>query len=159
MNKKIILDNIYYNLGRQHTDFKIFGLLSKNIGTKWKKYSEVCFPLNLRETSLFLEKVNNRTICENEIVLDIEDKNNIDKIIERLKKLTDCDIFVYDTGSRGIHVHLWDKNPTEEKLKEELIQVFKADTLKLTGKPIALENVPHWKTGKIKRLIWTKNNL
>lgn len=158
MNKKNILDNIYYNLGRQHTDFGIFGL-HKDFSTKWKKYSKVCFPLNPWETSNSLNKVNNRTICKNEIVLDIENKNDLKKLIKKISQITDCDIYLYDTGSRGIHIHLWYKNPIEQDIQKRLIKIFKADNMKLTGKPIALEDTPHWKTGRTKKLIWKQKNL
>lgn len=160
MEKKVWLDKLYYDFGKQHTDFKIFGL-HKDLKTKWIKYSEVCFELDPFQTTFFLEKVNNRTICENEIVLDIEDKNNIEKIKGQLKNpiLNDCNILMYDTGSRGIHIHLWFKNPINENLKKSMIKIFDADEMKTTGKPIALENFPHWKTNKKKELIWVLKNL
>jgi hypothetical protein len=161
MTKKSILDNIYYNLGRQHTDFRIFGL-SKDFSTQHKTYQEVCFPLDFNQTTPFLEKVNNRTICQNEIVLDIEDKTNFEQLKEKLSSplINDCDILMYDTGSRGLHIHLWYNNPISTKIKENLIKIFGADALK-SGEysPIALENVPHWKTGKKKELIWERKNL
>lgn len=160
-NKKEILDNIYYNLGRQHTDFHIFGL-HKNFNTKHKKYSTICFNLDFDETNPFLNNINNRTICENEVVLDIETKESLEEVKKKLSSplLNDCDIFIYDTGSRGIHVHIWYKNPISKEIKKALIKIFGADALKSGDySPIALEKVPHWKTGRYKKLIWQRKNL
>ena len=142
MNKKTILDDIYYNLGRQHTDFEIFTLIKQNeeiFSSKHVKYSKAIFPLdfNLLPQSDFINNINNRTICSNEIVLDIENKENIEQIKEKLAKISDCDIFMYDTGSRGIHIHMWYRNPVNDKIKRMLIKIFKSDGLKLTGHPIA----------------------
>ena len=83
-------------------------------------------------------------------MLDIEEKKGITKIIKKLKNL-DVPFYIYFTGSRGYHIHIFFKKEliTEEKTK--IIKSFRADPQKDGERTmIALENVPHWKTGKLK---------
>ena len=110
MNKKEWLDHLYYDVGRQQYDFELCGLKKigeETISTKWKKYSEVCFPLNPNE-DWKIEWVNNRTILPNEIVLDIEnpDLNNLLSVIKKLRDKTE-NFKLFGTGSRGYHIHIF----------------------------------------------------
>ena len=167
--KKEILDRIYYNLGRQHTDFEVFSLKKKDdevISSKHLKFSEAIFPVDFDgscdnwKTQKFFAEINNRTICKNEIVLDIETKEKTKEIKNKLQEIDDCNILLYDSGSKGIHAHLWYKNPINREIKESLIKIFGADGLKSGEKsPIALEEIAHYKTGRKKKLIWKQLNL
>ena len=156
MNRKEWLDHLYYDVGRQQYDFELCGLKKigeETISTKWKKYSEVCFPLNPNE-SWKIDWVNNRTILPNELVLDIENKDDLPKIKEKIEMLKLGNCYIYDTGSRGYHIHIFSIIPLTKETKEFFIRYFGADIAKAGGKTmIALENCPHWKTGKEKRLV------
>lgn len=171
MNKKEILDRIYYDLGGQHTDFFVFSLKKKDdevISSVHLKYSTAVFPIDFDgscgddwKKEKFFSEINNRTICKNEVVLDIETKEKTQEIKNKVKEIDDCDIYIYDSGSKGIHVHIWYKNPISTEIRESLIKIFGADALKSGDKsPIALEDTSHWKkTGRKKKLIWKQLNL
>lgn len=158
-NKKMWLDHLYYNVGKQQYDFKLCGL-KKNpdesiTSTKWKKYSEVCFPLEPWE-DYKLKWINNRQILPNELVLDIEEKEGFDEIIKKVKTWG-YPYRVFSTGSRGFHIHMFfDKELTKEE-KLRIIETLKADKQKAhENSMIALEYCPHWKTGKMKEEITWK---
>lgn len=168
--QKEILDRIYYDLGNQHTDLEVFSLKKKDdevISSKHLKFSEAVFPVEFDGScedwrkQKFFSEINNRTICKNEVVLDIETKEKTKEIKNKLKEIDDCDIFMYDSGSVGIHVHLWYRNPIKKEIKEKLIEIFGADSLKSGEKsPIQLEDTLHWKrTGRKKKLIWKQISL
>ena len=85
--------------------------------------------------------------------LTIKVKNNC-KILNKKGVKYDC----YSTGSRGYHIHLYIKDllfmEKEERrtFRLNLITFFGAERQKASdGSPIALEGVPHWKSGKIKK--------
>jgi len=155
MNKKERLDYLFYKIGQQKYDFYLCGLFKVNgeiKATRWKKYSELCFHLNPWEDYL-LDNINQRQILPNEVVLDLEDKERIDEIIKTLKEKKSL-FYAYATGSKGYHVHIFFKKELTEKQKLKIIQYYGADTQKASSKTmIALEFVPHWKSGKIKGLI------
>jgi hypothetical protein len=155
MNKKVWLDKLYYDLGKQQYDFRISGLTKKGdkiISTKWKKYSEVCFGLNPWDDKK-LWWVNNREILPNEVVIDLENKKYLRPIIKKLKKYNSS-FYVFDTHSRGYHIHLFFNKPIEEEQKRAIIKQFLGDEQKAYfGSTIALEYTNHWKSGKIKELM------
>lgn len=156
MNKKEWLDHLYYDIGKQQYDFELCGMKKegdKITTTKWVKYSKLIMPLNSWD-SWKIDWVNNRTILPNEIVLDIEEKNKLKEVVDKLYKYKFLGWNVYDTGSRGYHIHLYFADAISKKTKEFFIREFGADMTKSGDRVmIALENCPHWKTGKIKKMI------
>lgn len=171
LSKKAWLDYLYYEIGKQRYDFKLCGLkLIKSdsepdqiIFTKWKPYSEVCFNLNPEE-DYKIEWVNNREILPNEIVLDIDDYSRtscnmkLKEVVTKLKKLLFKNFYIYDTGSKGYHIHIFSISTITKEDKRFLIKYFGTDLLKMNGM-IALEHCPHWKTGVIKKRGFDKNAL
>ena len=156
MNKKAWLDYLYYHVGKQQFDFFVCGLKLLPDGnvfaTKWKKYSEVCFPLNPWESNK-IEWLNQRQIFPNEIVLDIEEKENIKPIVEKLEE-SELDYTIWETGSRGYHISILFPEKLTQKKKEAAVKILGTDLQKCSEKClIALENCPHWKTGKLKKEI------
>ena len=158
ISKKGWLDYLFYKIGKQQYDFKLCGLQKTEDrvkATKWRKFSEVIFPIDVNE-DWKIKHINNREILPNEVVLDLEDKKQYPKVIERLKEIG-WEFYAYETGSRGHHIHIFFNRAmtSEEKLK--IIKEFGADEQKASNScMIALENCPHWKTGKIKELIQWK---
>lgn len=155
MNKKEWLDFLYYDLGKQQFDFLVCGLKKTDkgtIATPWKKYSELIFPLNPWE-DYKIQYINQRQIFPNEVVLDIEEKDRLEPIIDELNKFENINKFyVFETGSRGYHIHIFFKNSLNEKTKAKIINYFQTDMHKASDKTmIALEWCEHWKSGKIKR--------
>jgi hypothetical protein len=156
VNRKEWLDYVYYKLGNQF-DFLVCGLTRLPNGeikaTKWRKYSEVCFGLNPWEY-MKIEWINQRQILPNELVLDIEEKESYNEVIKKVKEYGFDKWYAYDTGSRGTHIHLFSSTNITEKQKEFFCNEFNSDKAKIKEKTmIALENCPHWKTGKIKTLM------
>jgi len=140
----------------EHDDFKLHFMKSKTIpGWKsWKKYSE-CTDAERNESNL-------RSLFDDEKILDLDEP-------ERLKEITiklDQEKYSYElwkTGSKGYHFSLifpeLKKLPEEKrkKLRSEFIKSFNCDDSKKTGL-LALENTPHFKTGRLKELLSKKDN-
>jgi DNA primase catalytic subunit len=150
-SKKEILDKLFYETNQQR-DFLVCGLHKqgdKVISTKWKKYSEVCFPIDANE-DYKINWVNQRQILPQEIVLDLESPDQLKPTIQKLREL-DLVFHCYSTGSRGFHIHILFNQDLSEQEKSGIISFFGADGLKAASKTmIALENCPHWKSGEIK---------
>ncbi len=151
MDIKSWLDQVYYKIGGQKYDFYLQYSEKDKINTRWKKYSEVCFNYEDSKSKWFLEHVNQRQILPIEVVLDLEEKQQLDPVIKRLKEFN-LIFYVFATGSRGYHVHLFFKRELSEKEKLQIIKYFGADTQKASKKClIALEFSKHWKSGLVKR--------
>lgn len=154
-DKKMWLDKLHYNHDKQQGNLELAYSYRDNEGSpkfsKWKKY------LNCGEKDI--EKANNRSILKNEIVLDGEDKTQFKEILNQVKK--DFNYYsAYDTGSRGFHISLFFKEPLTPEEKEAVIGKYGVDKQKATERClIALEGVPHWKTGKPKTLIEQKEGV
>ena len=158
--KKDFLDNLYYCTCEQNYDFFLSCLWKVDDevkSTKWKKFSECVFLVDENGNSedkkieWFFKNINQRQILPFEIVLDIEERNGIKEILNEIKKWN-IEFSVYDTGSRGYHIHILYSRDLKKREKTAIIKKSKADMQKDSNKTmIALENSPHWKTGKIKR--------
>ena len=155
MNVKSWLEQIYYNAGKQKYDFFVCGLKKNGEdikATKWKKFSEVVFPIDNSE-SYKLDWINQRQILPNEIVLDLEHVDKLPAVVIALNELK-LNYNIFATHSHGFHIHLFFEEELTEMEKEAVIEYFGADIQKSSLKTmIALEFVPHWKSGKIKELI------
>lgn len=159
MNRKKYIQELCNKYG----DFKVaFSFKNKKGDIIWSKHKSVieCWE---SDTGLgFLDKVNHRQILPFEIVLDIDDnpsKKNLNLICDKLDSLL-CKYIAFFTGSKGYHIHIKEKDllfispQQREKLRETMILYFKCDIAKKSEKSmIALENVPHWKTGKLKKRV------
>lgn len=145
------LDKLYYDIGKQQFNYFVSGLY-KTHSTKWKKYLEVVSVCDHDEDDKLLW-INQRQILGNEVVLDLEEKNQLKPIIEILKKW-DVFFYVFETGSRGYHINLFFSQTLTTSEKSRIIDYFGSDPQKSSEKTmIALEYVPHWKSGKIKQEI------
>ena len=154
MDKKNWLDYLYYKINKQR-DFALCGLYKLPNGeiraTKWTSYHKAVFPVDYNE-NWKLKNINQRQILPCEVVLDIESKEGIKELIESLKN-QQIEHYVYDTGSRGVHISLFfDRDLTREE-KEKIISTFGGDLQKSAERTmIALEWTEHWKSGKIKEV-------
>ena len=149
----MLLDYLYYNIGKQQYDFELQILEKEGRISKRKKYSEICFDIDNKNNQWFIKKCNQRQILPNEIVLDLESKDQFNPIIKELKEMNII-FYVFSTGSRGYHIHLFFDRELTEKEKLDVIRHFASDE-QLSSKRhmIALEFVSHWKSGKIKEMI------
>ena len=161
--KKIWLDELYYEIGKQQFDYELCYIWKNNgntKSTKWRKFSEAIFLIDFdgyceyKKFKWFFEKCNQRQILPNEIVLDLENSKRYELILNRLieEKLF---FRAYSTGSKGYHFHLFfDKILTPED-KGVIIKYFDCDIQKSSDKTmIALEFEPHWKSGKPKSITY-----
>lgn len=155
IKKKIWLDYLFYELGKQRYDFRLSSLKKINdeiIPSKWKKYSELIFPIDINQ-EWKLKHINNREILPCELVIDLEDRS---KYKDAIKKIKDDELkfYSFDTMSRGLHIHIFFNDELSVSEKVILIKRYGGDTQKaFCGSAIALEFAAHWKSGKIKNLI------
>ena len=104
-------------------------------------------------------RANLRTLYSCEIVLDIENPSRLPEIEEKLKK-EGIWYDIWETGSRGYHIHIEFSNlntyPIEDRnlIRKIVIEYFGCDLSKASENTfIAVEGKPHFKTGKKKRYI------
>jgi hypothetical protein len=177
IQKKKLLDILYYDIGKQQCDFFICGTYGNRNFTKWKKYSESIMIIDMidgdnkfKDYSYFI-KINQRQILPNELVIDLEEPERIKEVCKRIfykvhetniKEANKINIKIYLTGSRGYHIHLFFNEVMTQKEKEHIIELLGTDLQKCTEKClIALEDSPHWKTGKKKKEVsyeWVMQN-
>jgi len=148
-------------LCNKYGDFKV-AISSKNEdgSIRWSKHRSVmdCWE---KGEFWFLEKANHRSILPIEIVLDMDEKpsmKKVNKIINDLH-LPDEKLKLYFTGSKGYHIHIMFHRMLNYNLnKRNAFRLLKCkkyncDEQKIEGSMIAVENMPHWKTGNKKELI------
>jgi hypothetical protein len=158
MNKKSWLDYLFYKIGKQQYDFRLNGLRKTEEGaksTRWKKYSEICFGINPWEEKN-IEWINNREILPIEVVIDLEDSSLLDEVKRKLIEDKFFPFYVFSTGSRGYHIHIFNKTELSQGQKLALIKRYSGDEQKAGKTCIALEYANHWKSGKIKELVWKR---
>jgi len=176
-DNKSLLDFLYYHVNKQR-DFKVCFLKKKNdnsiVASKHYFYSQLAFNSSINDNkgfdfknasfeNYFLQKVNNRQIFNNEIVLDFENfdvfKNFLRfyKLFFRLLSgaLEHVEGYVFFSGSRGLHVHFFfDFDVNKDDVLKKSLSLLGADACKGADYSlIALENAPHWKTNKKKTLL------
>ena len=153
--KKSFLDVLYYDLGKQATDFRLCATFEKEgspLFTKWHPYMEII-------DTFHMDKVNQRTQLDDEITLD-KDKGDYEELIRKLKD-DGLKFYPYQTKSgRAQHIHLYFKGLSElsrnerEEIREKVIRKYGCDPmLKSDNHMIALEFCNHWKTGEPKLLL------
>lgn len=159
-------------LANKYGDFKIAKAWrdEQNNEQKWTKHHSVLACWESDEGIAFLAEANNREPVINEIILDFDNGEKEEEIVNGACKWLEemeCQYQLYFSGSRGFHIHLkipkWvinDKFTDEDRwnaravISSILNRKFGTDPLKKNRHSmIAIENVPHWKTGKKKTLI------
>ena len=159
--KNEILGNLYYKLGKQSTNFRIFHNFNNNGEIHFSKW---VYYLDASEKDI--EFASHRTLLKNEIVLDFDPNKdesfsdlqvrviNVCKDLKKKQVNYEC----YFTGSRGYHIHIFlDKmlfmdKEFRRKFRVNINKFFGSEVQKNSENvPIALENVTHWKSKKIKK--------
>ena len=158
--KSEILRDLYYNKGKQGTNFRIFhNYMEKGqkMFSKWVYY--------LDATIDDIKKATHRTLLINEVVLDFDPNpsESFEDLTIRVKNVCKdlwfkrMDYVCYYTGSRGYHVHLYLKRmffmnkENRRSFRVNIARFYGSELQKNSeGTGIALENVPHWKSGKKK---------
>lgn len=163
---RTFLDMLNQILSFQSKDSNLeVGYLNKETGeaSKWKSWWEV------RDSPFWLGKINNRLIAIPEVVLDFDpaEDEDLERFEQRviascrdLKRDGYAILGTYTTGSRGYHVHIllpgleYRPRHRAEAIKRYIIRKFEGDTAKASLRcMIAIEGVPHWKTGRPKEEI------
>jgi len=153
LGEKHFLDHLYYEIGKQTTNFRLTTTYEKDeqvLFSKWAYY------LDAQESGL--SKYNQRTLLNNEIVLDI-DEGDYKETLEKVKKAK-LKYYAYKTSNnRAKHIHLYfaglERKSKEERKKIRLafISSYSCDKqLAIDNHMIPIEKVKHWKTGEIKEL-------
>lgn len=162
MDKKIHLSTLFYDLGKQGTDFRItrtFQVGEDIQFTKWVHY--------LGATDRDIESCNQREMLLNEIIFDLDDKTkDYDELIERLRK-DKIKFYAFKTKSnRARHIHTyWNGLSTlnkedRRKIREYLLEKYGCDLqLSIDNHMIALEYCPHWKSNEVKDLYQSDEGL
>lgn len=112
----------------------------------------------------FMDEVNHRQVLPYEVILDLDDKDAIDKVDNICDDLNELDeeFYCFFTGSKGFHIHIIDRKLrnypdwVKKVIREELYKLssINFDVHKSSSKVlIAMENTPHWKTGEKKCLV------
>lgn len=154
MDKKEYLDLLYNKFG----DFEVAALTYSRAGSvnkfgRWLSYSKI-----KHQNKDFIDLINSRTIFNVEVVLDLEDKNRFPDVIKKLNE-DKLNYYAFYSGSRGYHIHLFFpelKNYDSEmrkSIRKKIIERYNCDLNKVADRTmIALENFPHYKTGRPKIL-------
>jgi len=157
MNKRLYLQKLCNKYG----DFYITNSYKDKDGNlKWFKHRKVSECWESEKDLWFLDKATHRSQTKNEIVLDFDEGDTF-------KNMNDtCDILEsyqlkyksYSTGSKGYHVHIFLKEELHPRIMKSirvfLIENNDCDIMKIRqNSMIAIENIPHWKSGKIKTLV------
>ena len=127
---------------------------SGNSWQTWKNFDEC--------TKEEIDHANLRSILPREIVLDLEDPDELDRVKYMLKAYK-LNYYIWSTGSKGYHINLFyndlDKFDREvrKEIRKAIIKRFRTDETKSSEKGLlAVENKPHFKTGRTKVLMETK---
>jgi len=158
--KNEVLVNLYYSIGKQATNFRIF---HNYVINGEKRFSDWVYFLDASGKDV--ELATHRTILKNEVVLDFDPEKgqSFDDLTYKVRNVCKdlrrkgVEYFCYFTGSRGYHVHIFVYDMfsmgREERraFRVNIIRFFGAELQKSSeGTAIALEGVPHWKSGKVK---------
>ena len=153
-------------LCNKYENFKVAFAFKKGDKIVFSKHKQVLELWSSDEGMKFLEKANNRQIFPAEIVLDMDDdvsELRLNSICDDLEKYG-FNYKAYFTGSKGYHIHVFDDELTKysvqsrRKIKHFLIAKYNCDTQKASENTlIAIEDVPHWKTGNLKKLVRENN--
>ena len=168
MNK--LDDRLLYlqELCNKYGDFRVARTWKNSDGSYgWSKHVSVLACWHTDEGLRFLTKVNNRTSLPCEIFLDIDKENSLQRmhaICDALEYIYHFPYRAYESGSSGHHIHILIKELAlqpkwyREQLREFFIRKFDCDVMKKSESAmLALEGVPHWRTGRIKKLLrWYK---
>lgn len=157
---------LYYlqnNLGNNDLEIQCSWLKDKDIiWSKRRKVLDVLYSDN-EYNRKFVENATHRSILDIEIVLDIDEPHPNFKTIkeyamflcDELKNYEDIKYFVYFTGSKSYHIHIFAYQLKElnnrDDIKKLILRRLKVDLLKVGRNMIAIEGQPHYKSGKIKK--------
>ena len=127
---------------------------------RWSKWRSV---LEIWESGnhYWLELANNRSPFDCELIIDLDYKITPENLKELVLKLQEMDFYqirTYFSGSKSYHIHIIDpifSDPDQsQKIKRIVLEWGGADLNFITNKHmIALENCPHWKTGRMKQTV------
>lgn len=159
VDRKELLSRLYYDVGKQSTNFRLCCAYNKDgdiIWSKWRKY------LDAQQDDDFINRVTNREILKNEIIFDL-DEGGMDEYMALINRLKSDGIkfeaYSTDEG-RARHIHSFWKGLAElkknerENLRERIVSNYDCDpALKSDKHVIPLEHVTHYKTGKVKKII------
>jgi len=162
MDKNIWLSILFYDIGKQIThNLQVQNSFIKN---QDKIFLKRQYALDVIGTQ---QNFCHRTILKNEIIIDLDPNCEGDTIqFKTIYKRIHISLInmgyphiIYFTGSRGLHIHIYDKDmflmDKNERIKHrhKICSIFLSNYDGLVcneNHMIAMEYCPHWKTGKLK---------
>lgn len=158
LSKKTIIDHVYYNIGKQWTNFRLCYAGKNKRFSKWIPYLEA------QDNDWFIKRANQREVLAQELIMDLDDGTYQD-YLNLIKKLhrEKFKFFAFATKSgRCRHIHLYDNRlprydeEKKKRIRKILIDMYGCDNqLRIDAHMIPIEFCKHWKTGEIKNLIFT----
>jgi len=169
ISKKLWLEQIANKYG----DFKIAFSKKVNGEHVYYKHRSVIECSSDENLYYMFDICNHRQILPYEIIIDLDDEKaiaGVDKICNLLGNYKET-YFCFKTGSKGYHIHIIsndfiDVDGIKEDFKKKIKLILYTDIKILLGYDIdqhkassnvliAMENVPHWKTG-VKKTLYKK---
>lgn len=156
MNKIGWLSKLYYEIGKQQTNFRLTHTFQKEgatLFTKWVKY------LDAQGNDKIINVADQREQLKNEIIFD-QDEGDFKELINKLRQ-DGINFYAYSTEegrAKQIHTY-WEglailKKKEREAVRTLLIRKYGCDiNLRIDAHVIPIEFEKHWKTGKTKSLI------
>lgn len=146
----------------KYGDFKVAWGYARGDDKKFSKRHDVVKLCESDKGIQFLNKANCRQVLPCEIILDMDDNisdERLNKICDELDQYS-FNYKAYATGSKGYHIHIFEDALTRytersrHKIRHYLISKFECDPQIASGKVlIAIEDMPHFKTGKVKTVV------
>ena len=163
MNTAEWLDYLFYQVGKQVTNFRVTHTYEHDGHIKFSKWIPY---LDAQGTEKLL-KANQRELLKNEIVLDLDtDEGDYDELIKTLKK-EGYKFYAFQTlDCRARHIHLFFdglsklKKQQREEIRENFIKYYNCDTqLRSDKHVIPIEYALHWKTNETKHLYQSEKGI
>lgn len=158
-NKVLYLQTLCNRYG----DFRVFRThRNNNNEIKFSRWRSVLECWESKEGLKWLKTVNNREILPIEIVLDIDENVNIDRVNRICDKLEKYGVHhtAYFSGSKGYHIHILSYKLGEytkrqrEMIRTVILEKLNCDPQKKSEHgTIAIECCPHWRTGRKKSVV------
>lgn len=174
MPKEHILCKLYHEIGKQSTNFALQHSHKEGEETIWTK-RKTFLEIDPATDQWFIEHCNHRQILKNEIIFDFDrpiDQENALQDADIRQLITDLEadqwrFCVYHSGSKGVHLHIYFDGlivlspQKRERFRQGLLkhytQFVGVDLQKASDAcMIALEHTPHWKTGRVKTLLYNR---
>ena len=157
IDKKTFLIQLFNRFG----DFNVTALYMKNNRTyclfkRWFLFSDIM------SSKVVMEAINNRTILDVEVVLDLDDKHRYADLIKNLND-DSLNYYAFSSGNKSYHIHLFfpelQQFSSEDRklIRYQIIKKYGCDFSKASERcMITIEFSAHFRTNRQKQLLLFK---